>query len=224
MSSSSDRRNEAKLTTQSGAQRAEIFDGNADLTLVVDSHWYYKVRASSLAQASPVFRTMLFGGFSESKPAEGEWVVKLPEDDRSAMEIFLNIMHGHVYKVPEKLSHMGLILPIVKTADKYDLTHLLKPWAEAWLREYARKRDKTWLIELIWAAWVLGDTNLLNHQLDRIFRNLCIGEDHAGQDIWIIGWDLVHEDIWLSDIDSGICQENTILKTFDISGKYDNKW
>ncbi|KAH8908602.1 hypothetical protein BR93DRAFT_966659 [Coniochaeta sp. PMI_546] len=174
-----------------------VFDPNSDLTFEVGDKTHNvscQVDAKSVARASHVFRRMLFGGFAESKPSEGEWIVSLPEDDINVMAIIFNIIHGHVHKVPKILpknmaelvgpsSHCyhddavetDMLYLVTMTADKYDIIHLLRPWVKYWLeRVRCKKRwsqkgwDDNWCAELLWAAWILGDHDLLHSQLNKV--------------------------------------------------------
>ncbi|KAK1464054.1 hypothetical protein CMEL01_12815 [Colletotrichum melonis] len=86
------------------------FDDRGDLTLRVGSLedgsadvFDFVVCSRALARASPVFRAMLFSGFSESKPEGDTWIVKLPEDRPAPFFILLNIIHGCFSAVPQKL-------------------------------------------------------------------------------------------------------------------------
>lgn len=53
------------------------FDRDGDLRLEVGpDNIECVVCPRALSRASPVFKNMLYGGFKESKPSKGEWVVK----------------------------------------------------------------------------------------------------------------------------------------------------
>jgi hypothetical protein len=43
---------------------------------------------------------MLFGPWAESKPAHGDWIVELPEDEPRFLETQLFIVHGRFHSVP----------------------------------------------------------------------------------------------------------------------------
>lgn len=103
-----------------------------------------RVCPKTLARVSPFFKAMLYAGFAESKPQHGDWVVRLPEDKITGCSIILNIIHGHADKVPVWSSDFAQYLEPGKTndspplnmiyetawiADKYNLVHLLPPWA-----------------------------------------------------------------------------------------------
>jgi hypothetical protein len=158
------------MATTSG--KSIVFDKRGDLVLEIgEEKTQCLVCSRSVARASPVFDTMLFGGFSESKPASGQWLVRLPDDGIGSFEVFLNIIHGYLDKVPDKFQRYVELVElyhIVRTADKYDLTHLLRPWAQPWLR-FLRRRwgsGMSFSHEVMWVAWVLGDERLLVSQLD----------------------------------------------------------
>ncbi|KAK8062617.1 hypothetical protein PG997_014714 [Apiospora hydei] len=111
-----------------------------------------------MARASSVWRRMLFGGFAESKPPSGDWVVNLPDDLPQSMSTLLGIVHAKFDDVPQTISPQELF-DIAVIADKYDLTHLLKPWARAWLDQVWENDSKQYLSAILqlWITWVLGD-------------------------------------------------------------------
>jgi len=147
-------------------QSKTYFDRDGDLTLVVGPDGSECVVCPrALARGSPVFKSMLFGGFSESKPSEGEWIVKLPEDDPEAFILLLHILHGQYHKVPGGLSEERLY-EVTVLADKYDLTSSLRPWTKCWL-DYLKDIDRAAENQAmrIWIAWELGDLELFRSEL-----------------------------------------------------------
>lgn len=64
------------------------------------------VSAKHLMLASPVFKAMFKHNFLEGETlrSTGKVEVSLPDDDRSAMEIILNIIHGRVRQVPREIT------------------------------------------------------------------------------------------------------------------------
>ncbi|KAH8908601.1 hypothetical protein BR93DRAFT_936231 [Coniochaeta sp. PMI_546] len=133
----------------------KIFDDNGDLWLEVGlAEISCRVCSRALARASPVLKAMLLESSAEAKarPEDGDWVIHLPYNDINAMEYLLNIIHGHVDRIPRKLPHGGesflitwpcnfvpprvetdILYLLTKVADEYKVTHLLKPWAKSWL-------------------------------------------------------------------------------------------
>lgn len=123
-------------------------DPRGDLTLVVgatrcqskeSSHGpcktvAFRVCSRAVSRAARAFDTMLFGGFSEAKVPDSGWAVHLPEDDPTAMGMLLQLMHGR-FDTFDSSSFDGIdglssLYEITSLTDKYDLTHLLRPWAE----------------------------------------------------------------------------------------------
>ncbi|TQN64296.1 hypothetical protein CSHISOI_11136 [Colletotrichum shisoi] len=119
----------------------------------------FVVCSRALGRSSPVLKAMLFGGFAESRPAaddSGEWRVDLPEDSTAAMEIVLNIVHGHFNLVPEKLPLMRLY-DVLTITEKYDMTVIVRPWARAWMQAVRHQTDNA---HLLCVAWELGDAEV----------------------------------------------------------------
>lgn len=183
-----------------------IFDEDGDLHLIVGlDKITFIVCSRALARASRIFKRMLFGGFAESKPTgDVEWVVGLPQDDINGLHILMDIIHGNIEKVPTILyddSHTTLhvdggqdeilecevqeiLRGVAVVADKYDLVHLLHPWADSWLDQGCRSlctrkspgvlKSEQWCGNVIWCAWVFGDEKLLQLELDQVARAACL--------------------------------------------------
>ncbi|EJT76770.1 hypothetical protein GGTG_06685 [Gaeumannomyces tritici R3-111a-1] len=218
-----------------------IFDQDGDLHLAVGTAKVNPMRfvvcSRTLARASPVFRTMLFGAFSESSRPGGaqrtssqasatsgsdsaalgslssssgsclalsssslslpsasvpdasstefpitppssttsptslalpkeqdEWTAELPEDDPRAFRILMGIIHSSFAEhVPETIELVELF-HVAILADKYDMTHLLRPWAEGWCSSQRGRRHPYRL----WIAWVLGDDTMFESEARRL--------------------------------------------------------
>lgn len=157
----------------------KVFDSDGDLLLKVgtikcvaprssltgtpsnDAACTFQVCSRAMARASSVWKRMLFGGFAESKPKEGEWVVRLPDDSPEAMSTLLSIVHADFDAVPlhsHRLATHNLFELTVLT-DKYDLTHIMKPWARTWLELVwdMAGYNFTSNLQLLWITWELGD-------------------------------------------------------------------
>ncbi|KAI0418622.1 hypothetical protein F5X98DRAFT_337689 [Xylaria grammica] len=128
------------------------------------------VCSRTLARTSPFWDKMLYGEFRESKPCpeDGnlEWTVKLPEDNTTAMGLLLNIVHGRFDVVPsyEDPIYIRDLYDISVVTDKYDMAHVLKPWAKGWLRSTLCSTELTgeslreqYCHERLWISWALGD-------------------------------------------------------------------
>ncbi|KAB5545657.1 hypothetical protein GE09DRAFT_215584 [Coniochaeta sp. 2T2.1] len=168
-----------------------VFDADGDLRLVIGTgkdRITCLVCSKALARASPVFKSMLFGGFAESKPRDAsiQWVVNLPEDDINAMAILLHIFHGQVHHVPMMLPQrrkdliqaqlfnynvpkvvIDVLYHITVVSDKYYVAPLLKPWAKSWIHQ-CRSRYCEDFAKLMWIAWVLGYRSMLISELEKL--------------------------------------------------------
>ncbi|KXH62511.1 hypothetical protein CNYM01_01722 [Colletotrichum nymphaeae SA-01] len=127
------------------AKEKVFFDDRGDLTLRVGNLgdggadvFEFVVCSRALARASPVFRAMLFDGFSESKPEGDTWIVKLPEDRPAPFFILLNIIHGCFSAVPQKLELDELYQLLVVT-NKYDMLSVIFQWAPIWFEPHRSK-------------------------------------------------------------------------------------
>lgn len=171
-----------------------VFDVDGDLRLEVGKNKVpCLVCSKALARASPFFKRLLYGGFAESRENTmsdtGEWSLPLPEDDVNAMKILFDIIHGRPQEVPKILPmdrealvdpatirvsatfsnsvEAQLLYLVALAADKYCITHIIKPWVQIWLDDIHDEWFDNWCGEVLWAAWLLGDEELLSQQLDR---------------------------------------------------------
>ncbi len=100
-------------------------DTDGDLRLRVGSETGdgvqdFVVCSRTMGRSSPVWKAMLFGGFKESRPTEGEWVVPLPEEQPKALLAVLNIIHGIFTKVPNSPPVLSLhVSQLHKRAGKH---------------------------------------------------------------------------------------------------------
>ncbi|KAI1128335.1 hypothetical protein F5Y10DRAFT_177310 [Nemania abortiva] len=137
----------------------------------------FVVCSKTLSRASRVWKTLLYGGFAESKPScnssASEWVVNLPDDNPKAMAAILNIIHSRFESLPQTTDLINLddLYELTVLTDKYDLTTILRPWASIWMN-FIRERYKLlgyWmdnnlvtsdLERLLWISWEMGDEDL----------------------------------------------------------------
>lgn len=92
----------------------------------------YLVCSSAMRRASPVWKKMLFGGFRESKPAEGDWVVALPDDDPDTLRILLDVIHANFAGSYLQLDVVGIYNHVI-LMDKYDMLRFMQPSEDVWL-------------------------------------------------------------------------------------------
>ncbi|KAK8112947.1 Nuclear pore protein-like protein [Apiospora sp. TS-2023a] len=149
------------------------FSGGPHLHDVV---FTFQVCSRTLARSSPVWKKMLFGGFAESKPKEGDWIVSLPDDSPEAMSTLLGIIHAKFEGVP-LLNHLITshdLFNLTVLTDKYDLTHILRPWARTWLDCVWDTGSTTFKnhLELLWIAWELGDQERFTLTASSLAQNM----------------------------------------------------
>ncbi|KAI1742930.1 hypothetical protein F4680DRAFT_410490 [Xylaria scruposa] len=171
----------------------KVLDPDGDLTLTVgetkcvdnppsnppsDEHQtavIYTVCSKALSRVSPVWKALLYGGFSESKPSSAstasDWVVKLPDDNPRAMETILNIIHSRFESLPRTTDIISLedLYQLTVLTDKYDLTAILRPWRSIWMSA-AEEKCKSLrfdncsvtsdLEQLSWVTWEMGHSSL----------------------------------------------------------------
>ena len=126
------------------------------------------------------------------------------EDSVVGFQIVREIAHGATEAIPKKLIDVlrktsytrnqspstatEALYNVVKTADKYDMIHLLRPWVDKWgdeVRLYTHPRAD-WLGERLWIAWILGHEGMLMEELQTIALSACLVEvletDDSDQD------------------------------------------
>ncbi|KAI0181739.1 hypothetical protein GGR52DRAFT_567955 [Hypoxylon sp. FL1284] len=142
----------------------------------------FMVDSKLLARASPMWKKLLDeklcsandsatmtsegGSFWDEEQQQKQRVVKLPEDDHAAMEVFLDIVHSRFELVsgPDDFVYCVYLYGLCELAHKYDVTRLLRPWARGWSRTVHANCDRLgdslrarFVHERFWIAWVLGD-------------------------------------------------------------------
>lgn len=158
-----------------GDLRLEVGKGQAKQTFVVCSR--------ALARASKPFKTMLYGGFAESKhrKLDPDWTITLPEDNPRALATLLNIHHGRFSKIPAVVTRDELFQITILT-DKYDMTEILQPWARAWIRPFTPKDypfSKQGDEVLLWIAWELGHSELFFRAQNHFLNKCSLAKDGA---------------------------------------------
>lgn len=144
-------------------------DADGDLTLVVGPNSReFLVCSKALSRASRAFKRMLYGGFTESRPETGPWVVILPEDDDAAAELMLYSIHSMFDHVPARLSVAELHNALV-FSDKYDMTGYFRPWINKWLAQnrYALRESKE-LSTAVGVCWAIGEVKTFRFLANRI--------------------------------------------------------
>lgn len=136
----------------------------------------YVVCSKTLCRSSLFFKRLLYGSFSESKKldTDDQWTVHLSEDNPTPMKTVLSIAHGTFQYVPTRPMSPGGLYDLTILSNKYDLTHLLRPFAQGWVKDvrkdalvnrWVNDRD---VVKCLWCAWELGDVSVMEECINRI--------------------------------------------------------
>ncbi|KAI0838003.1 hypothetical protein F5Y06DRAFT_304083 [Hypoxylon sp. FL0890] len=161
-------------------------DPDGDLHLEVglgEAAVTYVVCSKALARVSRFFKQLLYGGFAESKENHGQdaktnWTVSLPEDDPKSILTVLYMVHAMFDRVPEEIDSRDLYGITVLT-DKYDLTHILRPWARGWSSQVFAASGS--VDERIWIAWELGYESLFKNLVQYLVLDLTARDLRQGR-------------------------------------------
>jgi hypothetical protein len=139
-----------------------VFDDEGDLTLVVgegEEQKRLKVCSRTLARHSPVFKTMLFGGWAESRPVPSnqKWEVGLPDDKWMSTHRAMQIVHGMFQEVGKWDLGLEALYELLAFTNKYDMTPTLRPWAKKLLQANDRELRNPLLL---FVAWELGSESI----------------------------------------------------------------
>ncbi|KAI1254013.1 hypothetical protein MGN70_004408 [Eutypa lata] len=194
----SDASNSTPFTVEIPRFETEHMDADGDLVLEVpymDENEQpltkkFVACSKTLSRSSPVFKKMLFGGFAESKQPEkgGEpWTVNLPDDDHDALKVLLDIVHSNFDKVPNSVTDLDDLYHIAVLTDKYDMTHLLRPWIRQWespkyeempLWDDSRGKSQDCFLEKhLWIAWQFGAQRRLYRLVRDLAQYSCLDEN-----------------------------------------------
>lgn len=126
-----------------------------------------RVSSRHLALASTVFDHLLKGQFAESRAliSAGTVQVPLPGDDAATLQIILNIVHGHLRKVPRDVD-FAMLTQIAILTDKYCLHEVTEMFTDTWFAKLKASIPKIFNEELIsWLCitWVLRKREAFKH-------------------------------------------------------------
>lgn len=128
---------------------------------------------------------MLFGPWQEAKPADRPWVVDLPEDDPSSFDAILAIVHAKFDEVPTR-PPIAQLYHLLITTNKYDMLHVIKPWAHTWVKSCGLCRpapEKSGCLDRlmrIYIGWELGCQEAVAIGIRDFVFNLAVCKDSTG--------------------------------------------
>lgn len=120
---------------------------------------YIQVSAKHLTLASPVFKSMLTGPWTESitcsKLQKGSIEITTESWDTDAFLILLKIIHCQFNQVPRKLS-LEMLAKVAVIADYYECKEVVQFFSDTWivvLEEVYPEKYSRDLILRLWIAW-----------------------------------------------------------------------
>ncbi|KLO79019.1 uncharacterized protein LW93_4342 [Fusarium fujikuroi] len=135
----------------------------------------YRVSSAHLMLASPVFKAMLNGPFTESsRNGYGRFKVKTLECSASALLILLDIMHGHHRDVP-KTMELDLLTEIAILVDYYDCHEIVEMFAENWIASVIQEDEiegsnyETNMSQLL-ISWVFAKSELFTSIVQTVIK------------------------------------------------------
>ncbi|KAI1856367.1 hypothetical protein JX265_011614 [Neoarthrinium moseri] len=90
----------------------------------------FRVRSSTVTGNSAVLKDIIHQNMKRLNTTGAEWIAQFPEDKVDPWSAALHIMHGQFDKAPELKCHLLVgVFHLTALCRKYDLLHLLRPWA-----------------------------------------------------------------------------------------------
>ncbi|RYP62614.1 hypothetical protein DL771_009657 [Monosporascus sp. 5C6A] len=128
----------------------------------------FMVASSSVATASPVWRSMLYGNNARARSGKGLWIMNIDAEPKALSTLF-NIIHYQFDKLPAELP-LDDLFELTLLTNRYECTHLVYPWSHKWTVKFATYVGEEGHFEnchkAIWIAWELGDTKLFRDMID----------------------------------------------------------
>ncbi|KAF5012934.1 hypothetical protein FDECE_1045 [Fusarium decemcellulare] len=123
----------------------------------------FRVSSPHLILASPVFKAMLDGPFSEGVRNErGFYEIKAFEWSAEALLILLNIIHGHHRSTPKTVD-VSLLEQVAVLVDYYQCHEIVEVFADKWMAAHQDAFPKDYgnaCMSWMFFAWVFSDEKL----------------------------------------------------------------
>ncbi|KAI9844826.1 MAG: hypothetical protein M1837_005244 [Sclerophora amabilis] len=127
-------------------------------------------------------------GLSESTTlrAKGMVEIPLPDDDPSALLILLNIIHGYIRKVPQKVNFL-MLTQLSVLIDKYELHEVAELISSQWVSELSKDMPCSFTDETlpwIFVSWVFQKRELFLEATKIAMReSRCMLRDAPGHEL-----------------------------------------
>jgi hypothetical protein len=169
-----------------------IYDAG-DLRLKVGGKQYpeeqleFVVNSKALARASRRFKKLLHNKLqpsTKSTTLTQNLTVKLPEDDPVGLEVLLNIIHGE-YDLSTSTIPLSLLSRILAVSEKYNMSHLIRPWVNVWFQPDAdllhKPADNRLLLRV---AWMVGAIDVFKRAVKTIYQECQVNYEGQLLGIW----------------------------------------
>ncbi|KAM5346114.1 hypothetical protein ACJ41O_009119 [Fusarium nematophilum] len=125
----------------------------------------FRVSSGHLSLASPFFRAIFEGSFSErTRNERGLYEIKAFEWSAGALLILLDIIHGHHRSVPRSVD-LDVLEQIAVLVDYYQCHEIVELFAERWIAASDDALPKDYgqpCMSWLFIAWVFSDAKLFN--------------------------------------------------------------
>jgi hypothetical protein len=158
----------------------DVIYNAGDLRLKVGGKRYPKeqlefvVCSKSLSQASRRFKKLLRDKLqpsTKSTTTTQNVVVKLPEDDPVGLQVLLDIIHGeYVPSTSTSTITLVLLYRILAVSEKYNMSHLIRPWVNTWFQPHADLVQKPANNFLLMVAWMVGAIDVFRGVVKIIYQ------------------------------------------------------
>ncbi|EEU34541.1 uncharacterized protein NECHADRAFT_88838 [Fusarium vanettenii 77-13-4] len=130
------------------------------------------VCSRSLRRVSSVFRQILSTeteGVKSRETTAAKRIINLTADKPEALITCMNIIHGHMDKIPKILS-VDSLYELTVLADSYHVSHLLAPWIHTWMAgiEDILRDAKSLQPKALWITWELDQKEMLEVTVSRM--------------------------------------------------------
>ncbi|KAF4949257.1 hypothetical protein FGADI_9028 [Fusarium gaditjirri] len=129
----------------------------------------FRVSSAHLILASPVFKAMLDGPFSEGiRNKHNLFELKAFEWNAEALVAILDIIHGHHKSLPKTVK-LDLLIEIARICDYYQCEEIVEVFAELWIsalwedEPYEDEANMNWMF----IAWVFQRRSKFNYMVSR---------------------------------------------------------
>jgi hypothetical protein len=159
---------------------------------------HFLVSSKHMTVVSRVFKAMLQNNFKEGieLKATGHCIIHLPDDNPTAFEILLNLIHLNNDVVPRKLE-LQMLANIAVLVDKYELqksTHLIRdPWDKDYIvwgkrliggsnLKFMAEHYPRWLFVRIGICWVLEMADQFTELTEAAIQHTLVNEHLVGDE------------------------------------------